>query len=125
MDELRRIRNERGLSQQRLAGLAGVDKVTIVHIEGGKVSPKVETLEKLATALEVEIADFFPKVQAPLPFEVHTSGAELKGEGTLDVGQGLVLIGRQGLARLLGRTERGEMSAREAMDEVEKAEIRQ
>jgi transcriptional regulator with XRE-family HTH domain len=66
MDELRRIRKERGLSQQRLAELAKVDKVTIVHIEGGKVSPKVETLEKLATALEVEVADFFPKVQAQL-----------------------------------------------------------
>ena len=69
MDELRRIRKERGLSQQRLAELANVDKVTIVHIEGGKVSPKVETLEKLATALEVELADFFPKAQAPLPLE--------------------------------------------------------
>jgi len=69
MDELRRIRNERGLSQQRLADLANVDKVTIVHIEGGKVSPKVETLEKLASALEVEMADLFPKAQAPLPFE--------------------------------------------------------
>jgi transcriptional regulator with XRE-family HTH domain len=66
MDEIRRIRKERGLSQQRLAELAGVDKVTIVHIEGGKVSPKVETLEKLARALDVEVADFFPKAQEPL-----------------------------------------------------------
>ena len=69
MDELRRIRKERGLSQQRLADLANVDKVTIVHIEGGKVSPKVETLEKLAAALGVEMADLFPKAQAPLPLE--------------------------------------------------------
>jgi transcriptional regulator with XRE-family HTH domain len=66
MDEIRRIRKERGISQQRLAELAGVDKVTIVHIEGGKVSPKVETLEKLARALDVEVADFFPKAQEPL-----------------------------------------------------------
>jgi transcriptional regulator with XRE-family HTH domain len=66
MDELRRIRKERGLSQQRLADLASVDKVTIVHIEGGKVSPKVETLEKLAAALEVDLADLFPKAQRPL-----------------------------------------------------------
>jgi len=67
MDELRRIRKERGLSQQRLAELAKVDKVTIVHIENGKVSPKVETLGKLAGALEIELADLFPKAQAPLP----------------------------------------------------------
>jgi XRE family transcriptional regulator, fatty acid utilization regulator len=69
MDELRRIRKERGLSQQRLADLANVDKVTIVHIENGKTSPKVETLEKLASALGVELADLFPKAQAPLPLE--------------------------------------------------------
>jgi transcriptional regulator with XRE-family HTH domain len=80
MDELRRIRKERGLSQQRLAELAKVDKVTIVHIEGGKVSPKVETLEKLATALEVEVADFFPKAQAPLP-EMQDYGALLEERG--------------------------------------------
>jgi len=66
MDEVRRIRNERGLSQRRLAELAGVNKVTLVHIETGKSSPNVETLEKLAAALEVEVADFFPKPQAPL-----------------------------------------------------------
>jgi transcriptional regulator with XRE-family HTH domain len=76
MDELRRIRNERGLSQQRLAEIADVDKVTIVHIEGGKVSPRVETLEKLARALEVEMADLFPKAQAPLPLEGDERGLE-------------------------------------------------
>src|SRR5215207_8517509 len=76
MDELRRIRKERGLSQQRLAELAKVDKVTIVHIEGGKVSPKVETLEKLASALEIEVADLFPKVQASLFRELPDSAVQ-------------------------------------------------
>jgi transcriptional regulator with XRE-family HTH domain len=75
MDELRRIRKEQGLSQQRLAELANVDKVTIVHIEGGKVSPKVETLQKLAAALSVELADLFPKAQAPLPLDSPADGA--------------------------------------------------
>jgi DNA-binding XRE family transcriptional regulator len=92
MDELRRIRKERGLSQQRLAELAKVDKVTIVHIEGDKVSPKVETLEKLATALSVELADLFPKAQASLPLEgggasseprVVAGQANLAGSGSL------------------------------------------
>jgi len=73
MDEVKRIRRERGLSQRRLAELAGVNKVTLVHTETGKSSPNVETLEKLADALEVEVADFFPKVAPPLPFD---QGAE-------------------------------------------------
>lgn len=76
MDELRRIRKERGLSQQRLAELANVDKVTIVHIEGGKVSPKVETLEKLAEALGVELGDFFPKAQMELPLDFDPEEVE-------------------------------------------------
>ena len=66
MDAVRQIRQERGLSQQALADLADVNKVTLVRIEGGKGNPNVETLEKLADALGVEIADFFPKAQAPL-----------------------------------------------------------
>lgn len=66
MKELKRIRNERGWSQQKLADEAQINKVTLVHIETGKTSPNVDTLDKLALALEVEIGDFFPKAQAQL-----------------------------------------------------------
>lgn len=66
MQEVKRIRNERGWSQRQLATEAGVDQVTVNHIETGKRSPNVETLEKLARALDVEVGDFFPKIQAPL-----------------------------------------------------------
>jgi transcriptional regulator with XRE-family HTH domain len=66
MRELTRTREERGLSQQGLADASGVNKATINQIERGRRSPNVDTLEKLADALTVEIADFFPKAQAPL-----------------------------------------------------------
>jgi transcriptional regulator with XRE-family HTH domain len=66
MESVRRIRKERGLSQQALSELAGINKVTLVHIETGKSSPNVDTLEKLARALDVEVADFFPKVEPSL-----------------------------------------------------------
>ena len=66
MTGLTRIRQERNLSQQRLADAAGVNKATINQIERGRRSPNVETLEKLATALGAEVADFFPTVQASL-----------------------------------------------------------
>ena len=66
MRELTRIREERGLSQLALANLSGVNKATINQIERGRRSPNLETLEKLAGALAVELADFFPKAQAPL-----------------------------------------------------------
>ncbi len=66
MEELTRLRVERGWSQQRLADESSVNKATINQIERGRRSPNVETLEKLADALEVGVADFFPKAQAPL-----------------------------------------------------------
>lgn len=71
MQEMKRIRKEQGLSQQALADRAGVNKVTVNHIEQGKGNPSLDTLEKLAAALEIEIGDLFPKAQGPLPFETE------------------------------------------------------
>ena len=66
MQAVRRIRKERGWSQERTAAEAGIDRVTLVHIETGRSSPTVETLQKLAGALGVEVADFFPRAQSTL-----------------------------------------------------------
>jgi transcriptional regulator with XRE-family HTH domain len=66
MRELTRIRQERNLSQQRLADASRVNKATINQIERGRRSPNVETLEKLAAALGVEVGELFPKGQASL-----------------------------------------------------------
>lgn len=49
-------RNKRDLSQLELANLAGVDKNTIWKIETGQVSPTIESLEKIAHALDMDFA---------------------------------------------------------------------
>jgi transcriptional regulator with XRE-family HTH domain len=67
MTELTRIRDQRGLSQQGLADASGVNKATINQIERGRRSPNARTLEKLAAALGVEMGEFFPLAQTPLP----------------------------------------------------------
>jgi transcriptional regulator with XRE-family HTH domain len=67
MDELKQMREARGWSQQKLADESGVNKATINQIERGRRSPNVETLARLADALNVELGDFFPKAQSPLP----------------------------------------------------------
>jgi transcriptional regulator with XRE-family HTH domain len=77
LEELRRIREEAGLSQTQLARESGVDRATINKIEQGKRSPSIATLESLSRALAVEVADFFPKAQAPLPLEELVAGAPL------------------------------------------------
>lgn len=49
-------RNKRDLSQLELANKAGLDKNTIWKLETGQVSPTLDTLEKIATALEMDFA---------------------------------------------------------------------
>ncbi len=72
MEELRRLRKERGLTQAKLAVQAGLDPSSLSQIETGARRPNTRTLEKLAGVLGVEVADLFPKVQSPLPdFEVE------------------------------------------------------
>jgi transcriptional regulator with XRE-family HTH domain len=69
MEELRRLRREKKLSQAKLAALADLDPSTVNQLETGTRRANMRTLEKLAGVLGVEVADFFPKDQAPLPLE--------------------------------------------------------
>jgi len=69
MDRIRELRNLTGVSQARLAVTAGMDPATLNRIEQGKGNPNLKTLEKLADALGVEVAELFPKAQAPLPLD--------------------------------------------------------
>ena len=62
---LREWRDRRRLSLRRLADKAGVSYVTIVRIEGGALSPTVAMLDKLATALGIDVRDFFPPRERP------------------------------------------------------------
>jgi transcriptional regulator with XRE-family HTH domain len=76
MQAVRRIRKGRGWSQERTAAEAGIDRVTLVHIETGRSSPTVETLQKLAVALGVEVADFFPRAQSTLFVSDDSAGRD-------------------------------------------------
>lgn len=48
---LRRLRRDADLSQQKLADLSGVGRVTIARIEAAAQSPKLDTIQKLASAM--------------------------------------------------------------------------
>ncbi|MBZ9815768.1 helix-turn-helix domain-containing protein [Mesorhizobium sp. CA7] len=56
---LRRLRVERGISQDDLALTAGVERAYVGYLERGARNPTIITLEKIATALEVHIAQLF------------------------------------------------------------------
>ena len=77
MEEVRRLRQERGWNQTELAFRSRLAPSVISQIENGKRDPSAGTLKKLAKAFEVEVADLFPKGQAPLPFEEAPSLEDL------------------------------------------------
>ena len=56
---IKRLRENRGLSQEGLGNLVGVSHVTISMYENGKILPKVDKLDKLAAALHVPISSLF------------------------------------------------------------------
>jgi transcriptional regulator with XRE-family HTH domain len=56
---LRRIRVKRGLSQERLAFDAGVDRSYVGGLERSEENPTVDVLDRLAKTLAVPISEFF------------------------------------------------------------------
>lgn len=55
---LKRIRNKKGYSLEKVARLADLSLNTIVKIESGvNQNPTIETLTKIASALEVDVND--------------------------------------------------------------------
>jgi HTH-type biofilm formation transcriptional regulator len=59
---LRAWRERRGYSLRELGERSGVSYVTIAKIEAGTMSPTVNTLEKLAAALDIRARDLFPSI---------------------------------------------------------------
>ena len=58
---LRRLRQDRGLSQEELAGQAGLNRNYVGMIEREENSPTVDTLEVLAKVLKVEAQEFLKR----------------------------------------------------------------
>jgi len=54
---LRRLRHERGLSQEELAHRAGIDRTYVSSLERSVYAAGVDVVDKLARALGVEAAD--------------------------------------------------------------------
>ncbi|MFW3459722.1 helix-turn-helix transcriptional regulator [Streptomyces microflavus] len=56
-DRIRLARLSRHLSQERLGELSGQDRQTINRIEQGHVSTRIDTLFRIARALDVPLSD--------------------------------------------------------------------
>jgi transcriptional regulator with XRE-family HTH domain len=57
--QIQKLRESRGLSQQDLAAKCNFEKINMSRLEAGRVNPTLSTLEKVAKALDVSIAELF------------------------------------------------------------------
>lgn len=58
-DNLRRLRAENDWSQYDLANQSGVDRSFIAHMERQARNVSVDTLDRLATALQIPLSELF------------------------------------------------------------------
>lgn len=56
---VKKIRNEQGLSQEKLALKADIDRTYLAGVELGKRNLSIKSLDKILQALEVSFHDFF------------------------------------------------------------------
>jgi len=57
--KLRRIRESKGISQETLAAIAGLDRTYVSSCERGKRNIGLENIHRLANALEITVESLF------------------------------------------------------------------
>jgi transcriptional regulator with XRE-family HTH domain len=93
-EEVKRLRQAKGWTQEQLAVYAGSSQPTVNLLEAGKRNPSASTLEKLARALGVEVVDLFPKPQALQPSLEDAAQSEALQEALAVLFQGLARRGQ-------------------------------
>ena len=56
---VKELRLQKGISQEKLANIAGVDRTYMTQVENGKRNISIENVRKICIALNVSISDFF------------------------------------------------------------------
>ena len=105
-DRLREMREEKKLSQGDIEKRTGLLRCYISRVENGHTVPAIETLEKLARALEVPLYQLFYEGDEPpkLPNLLKRSSSDDTVWGS--TGKEARYLNK--LRRLLGKTEEGD-----------------
>ena len=61
---IRELRLKRELTQEVLSGLAGIPRSHLAMIESGRISPKIDTLWKIAEALGMKLSELIGQIEA-------------------------------------------------------------
>lgn len=67
-DNIKALRETRGLSQQQIAKLAGIPRATWTHLESGAANPTLAVLVKVANALQVRLDELLAPPRQPARF---------------------------------------------------------
>lgn len=59
---IRNYRTQKGLSQDKLAELAGVHPTYIGQLERGEKNATLESIERITSALKISLSDLFEKI---------------------------------------------------------------
>ena len=78
---LRKLRVDRGLSQEKLALEAAIDRSYVGRIERGEENVTISVLEALSEALGVRVADFLVEVTTDEPRPVGMRAGRNPKEG--------------------------------------------
>jgi transcriptional regulator with XRE-family HTH domain len=54
---IRRLRTERGISQEGLAAVSGVDRTFLGEVERGEANPSVGVLQRIASGLTIPLSE--------------------------------------------------------------------
>src|SRR6201981_3730745 len=74
---IRSYRSDRGLSQGDIERRTGLLRCYLSRVENGHTVPSLETLAKIAEAMEISLADFFPGTETPRDKETQKMLGEL------------------------------------------------
>ena len=74
---IRSQRLQKGLSQGDIEKKTGLLRCYLSRVENGHTVPSLETLAKIAEAMEISLADFFPGTETPRDKETQKMLGEL------------------------------------------------
>ena len=77
---IRSYRAERGLSQGDIERRTGLLRCYLSRVENGHTVPSLETLAKIAEALDITLADFFPGSETPSERDAQKMLGELSDQ---------------------------------------------
>lgn len=89
---LRELRQSRGMTQVQLARHADVTVSYVSRLEGGKIAPGIDMVERLAAVVGASVTDLLPTSADPDPLPVLKDQAKELLDGLLEKGDREVFL---------------------------------